>query len=137
MRLLTVATGGATGVIVIYGWAYARQGVPWFQMPAKFLAIGGGPEIYAYWSVSKLVNFPLGFVRNMYFGLPSDYTGVRALLKHPQRSLWIASVLFGFAVLAPVWYLIGTGTWSAVRSDAYCLGAGARYGAARFPPWPR
>ena len=127
MRLLTVAAGGATGVIVIYGWAYARQGVPWLQMPTKFLAIGGGPEIYAYWSVSKLVNFPLGYVRNLYFGLPSDYRGIRSLLRHPQRSLWIASVLFGFAVLTHVWYLIGTGLVAAVRRSGLSkmlLGAG-------------
>jgi hypothetical protein len=111
-----VGLGGILSVVAIYGLAYSSQDVPLNQMPAKFLAIGGGPELYGGFSVSKSLNAPLGLVRNLYHGLPAEYGGIRLLLatRH-NRLFWITEILLSNVLLSIFAWIILSGIVSAVR----------------------
>jgi hypothetical protein len=103
--LLWVCLGGVLGICAVYGPAYAYEGLPARSMPREFVSLGGAPEIYSGFSVSRVVNLPFGLIRNLYGGLPADYVGARSLLREPQRAIWIPAVLAGFALLAFIAFL--------------------------------
>lgn len=87
VRATVLVAGTAVGLIVIYGIAYWYQGARTTgQMGNMFFAIGGGPEVYAGFSISKLVNTPVGLVSNILPALPDDYSGLRSLFK--TGTLW-------------------------------------------------
>ncbi len=57
-RLIYVGAGGLAGVILVYGAAYADQGIPFRKMPHQFFSLGGAPEVYGGFRPSNFVNLP-------------------------------------------------------------------------------
>jgi hypothetical protein len=123
--LLWVGLGGAVGICAVYGPAYAYQGIGVASMPRQFLALGGSPEVYSGFALPRLVNVPFGFIENLYGGLPRDYTGVRSLLRDPQRAIWIPALLAGLALLGCIAFFAGQALRSlARRAPRLITGAG-------------
>jgi len=114
-RLMVVGAGGLLSVITVYGLAYSSVGVPPRRMFARFLTLDGGAQVYGGFSVSKFVNVPFGLIRNLFFGVPSDYAGIRSLLRNRHAGSWISLDAVSLALLAAFAWLIGAGIWSAVR----------------------
>jgi len=87
LRGTVLVAGTAVGLCVIYGTAYWYQGArsP-SQMTQMFFAIGGGPEVYGGFAISKLVNAPVGLVGEILPALPDDYGGLRLLYR--TGTLW-------------------------------------------------
>lgn len=87
LRGTVLVAGTAVGLCVIYGTAYWYQGArsP-SQMTQMFFAIGGGPEVYGGFAISKVVNAPVGLVGEILPALPDDYGGLRLLYR--TGTLW-------------------------------------------------
>jgi hypothetical protein len=117
-RLALVGAGGLFAIVVVYGLAYAYKSVPPSRMLARFFTLDGAPEVYAGFSVSKVLNLPLGLVRNLYAGLPAEYAGIRSLLYHVHRALWIPLLLAGLLCLSALGWLIAAGVVAAVRRSS-------------------
>jgi len=117
-RLLIAGAGSAVGVLVVYGWAYASQGVPVAKMPAQFLALGGAPGIYTGPELipTKVANTPFGLIQWLFAAVPDDYSGIRALLHHSHRLFWLATVLAAFAFIAILFFLTAQAWRSASES---------------------
>lgn len=115
LRLSLVGAGGLISVAVIYAWAYSSLGVPWNRMVTTFFRLDGGADVYGGFSASNLVNIPLGLVRNLYFGVPEDYGGIRSLLRHTHRAQWILGVLCSLFLIAAFGCVVAKGIISAVR----------------------
>jgi hypothetical protein len=114
-RLVVTGAGSVFGAVIIYGWAYASQGVPAAKMLSRFLDTGGEASVYAGWSLvpSKVLNTSFGFLQWLFSGVPDDYAGVRSLLHHPHRWMWVAAVIAGFALTAAIGILTFRG-WRAI-----------------------
>jgi hypothetical protein len=117
-RLVITGAGSAVGIVVIYGWVYASQGVPVSKMPATLLSPGGSPEVYTGIDLlpSKILNTPFGLIQWLFSALPADYSGTRALLHdlhHSHRWFWFAVVGAGFALLAVI-FLLALRSWRRV-----------------------
>lgn len=101
-RLAITAAGCVLGWLVIYGWAYSSQGVPIAKMPARFLSMGGAPDVYTGADLipGKVANAAFGLLRWSFAAIPDDYAGIRWLLHHPDRVLLLAIVILAFALFA-------------------------------------
>jgi len=111
-RLAMTAAGSVFGIFLVYGWAYAGQGVPPARMPARFVALGGGPQVYAGVDLipTKVANCPFGLIQWTFGALPDDYGGIRNLLHHSHRLFWVATALLGFALFA-ILFLLAAKAW--------------------------
>jgi len=100
--LFLVSCGAAASLL--YGLAYSIQGVPFgWPMLRHFLQIGGGSEIYARFSVSRFLNFPIGFLDDLAPVVPANYAGLRSLLHRPHNAGWWAAIAaMGVIVFAPL-----------------------------------
>jgi hypothetical protein len=116
VRLSVVGAGGLLSVIAVYGAAYWSQGVPLKRMAARFVTLDGDPHTYGGFSISKLVNTPFGMIRNLFHGVPADYSGTRSLLREPHLVLWLAIVFAGLAFVAVLCGLTVSGIISRVRT---------------------
>lgn len=110
--LAVVALGGTAGVVAIYGMAYHHEGIGLAEMPARFFALGGKPEVYAGLSLARLANVPAGLLEQSHDALPARYGGLRTLAAGltPGVSLMLA---IGLAL----WIWIGWMTLSAWRES--------------------
>jgi hypothetical protein len=72
----------------------------------RFLEIGGGEQVYGGFRASKLVNLPIGFANSVVQSVPSEYQGIRALLRIHSHDRWI--LLTPAAVLLLVGWLVWT-----------------------------
>ena len=91
LRVIALLAGSIAGVVGIYGWAYSRQGIIGFgALVQRFLTVDGGQEVYGGLSVSKVVNTPIGLVGNLFYAYPSDYAGLRWLLRNHAIDGWAA-----------------------------------------------
>ena len=106
-RLVITGVGSGFGIVVIYGWVYASQGVPVSKMPTTLLSPGGSPEVYTGVNLlpSKMLNMPFGLIQWLFSALPADYSGTRALFHHSHRWFWLAVVGAAFALLAVIFIL--------------------------------
>jgi len=102
--LAATAAGSALGVMIIYGWAYASQGVPLAKMPSRFLESGGEPSVYTGWAMipSKAINTLFGLLQWLFRAVPDDYSGVRGLIHHSHRLPWLAAVIAGFGLAGAI-----------------------------------
>jgi hypothetical protein len=84
-RAFAMAAGFFIGLIAIYGTAFHCAGIhsP-HAMILRFLSMGGGRRVYGGWSISKAVNFPVGFIGNLFGILPRNYGGLRQMLKEDR-----------------------------------------------------
>jgi hypothetical protein len=114
--LFWVALGGLFSVCGIYGFAYSRQSIPLAQMPRQFFSLTGS-EVYSGFTVSNFVNVPFGLLRNLFDGLPPRYSGIRAMLRDPQRTFWIPAVLAGLATVGLVAYIVAKTLWRMFRKS--------------------
>jgi hypothetical protein len=101
-RLAILASSGAVAVTIIYGFAYTWQGIPFAEMPGRFFGLGEGYEVYGGFSVSRVVNVPFGFLRNVLSAVPDDYMGIRSLTTRPDRARWVLLAAGGLALAAVV-----------------------------------
>ncbi len=94
----------AVATTVVYGWAYATQGVVLgWPIVRQFFRIGGGSEIYAGFSISRVVNFPIGFLSNLAPVIPRDYAGLRSLFARSNNIAWFAALAaMGSLVFIPL-----------------------------------
>jgi hypothetical protein len=84
-RVFAMAAGVFIGVIAIYGTAFHGAGIHSPRvMIFRFLSMGGGRSVYGGWSISKAVNFPVGFIGNLIGILPRNYGGLRQLLREDR-----------------------------------------------------
>ena len=105
LRSTVLVAGTVVGLCVIYGMAYSYQGARTpSQMTQMFFAIGGGPEVYAGFGISKLVNSPVGLVGDILPALPDDYGGLRLLFQ--TGPLWEKARFFLSMIL-----VFGIGGW--------------------------
>jgi hypothetical protein len=125
-RLALIAAGGVLSAICVYGLAYSSVGIPVGRMPAKFLKLDGGPQTYGGVKPSKLLNAPVGLIRNLFHGVPGDYAGIRSLVKTPHAAFWISAILVSLILLAAFLWLIVAGIAAAARSS----------GMSKFVLWP-
>jgi len=138
-RLVIAAAGGAVGVFIVYGWAYASQGVPLTSMPFRFLSLGGAPQVYAGADliITKVLNAPFGLIEWLFAAVPPDYGGIRSLLHHSLRFIWVPVVFVAFSLIAVIFVLAVQG-WRIMARPvtplrlALALGAGLFVG---FPLW--
>lgn len=122
----------AVATAIAYGWAYAAQGVAFgWPMVRQFFRIGGGTEIYAGFSISRVVNFPIGLLSNLAPVVPRNYAGLRSLLARSNNFAWFAALAaIALLVFIPLIALfMGAfrtwGDWSHRRRWMALLGAGA------------
>ena len=111
VSLLWITVGGLAGVCGIYGSAYFHEGIPIAQMPHQFLSLGGAPEVYSGFTVSRFVNVPFGLLRNWFGAVPAGYSGIRALLHNPQRAFWLPAALAGLLVIGGIAWLVSKALW--------------------------
>jgi len=110
LRVIGLLLGSTAGVVGIYGWAYTRQGIIGFgALLQRFLTAGGGKEVFngapVGLSVSKAINTPIGLVGNLFYAYPSDYAGLRWLLRNHASdgwAVWLIVLLFANMVGAVV-----------------------------------
>lgn len=114
VSLLWAGLGAFLAVCGIYGTVYAKQGIQIARMPHQFLLLAGG-KVYSGFSVSRVVNTPIGLLRNLFSDMPPAYSGMRALLHDPQRSLWIPLMAAGLAVCSLIAWRAGKALRSATR----------------------
>lgn len=118
--LLWVGLGGLSGVVGIYGAAYSYQHIPIAEMPRQFLSLPGS-EVYGGPRASRILNVPFGLIRNLFGGLPSDYSGIRSLLQHSLRAVWIPIVILGMVPLALIVWLVAKAWWTMARGSSGAL----------------
>jgi len=123
-RLAWVAGGGLAAIVLVYGFAYSREGVPVRAMPARFLRLDGGASVYGGVKLSRFVNLGPGLLRNLLSAVPEDYQGVRALLGRPDGARSVALALLSAAPLALIAALAGS-----------VVGAAWRYATKRRRTW--
>jgi hypothetical protein len=105
--VLMFATGCMLGGIIAYVPAYVLSGTTTpIAMLRRFLEIGGGEQVYGGFRASKLVNLPIGFANSVVQSVPSEYQGIRALLRIHSHDRWI--LLTPAAVLLLVGWLVWT-----------------------------
>ena len=94
----------ALTVAAIFGSAFSSQGVQFgWPMIQKFFLIGGGADVYGRFSISKLLNFPIGLLNDLAPVVPNDYGGIRSLLARPDRRVWFVRVaVVGALVYIPL-----------------------------------
>ena len=113
MRAAAICAGFSIAVVVVFGVAYSLTGTATIAgAAARFLKIGGGPEHFAGWRASKLVNLPAGLASALAGFIPAGYAGLRWLLSN-ARAAAIALASFGI-LLASAW-LAGLAAWSVMR----------------------
>lgn len=126
-RLAWIAAGGLAGVVAIYGGAYAAEGVPLADMPARFLAIGGAPEVYSGFSVARAANLPFGLVEQTVNALPEGYAGIRSLASAGGSALPSAAAALalwgGIASLVAAAWLAHTRGALALRAASMAVAA--------------
>ena len=94
LRVICLFAGGTAGVVSIYGWAYTRQGISGFAaLLQRFFTVDGGTEVYGGLSVSKAINTLIGLIGNLFYAYPSDYAGLRWLLRNHATDGWAAWLL--------------------------------------------
>jgi hypothetical protein len=125
-RLALIVVGGALSVMCVYGLAYSSEGIPPGGMLSRFLKLDGGPQTYGGVKPSKLLNVPVGLIRNLFHAVPPNYAGIRSLLKTPHATFWICAMLGSLILLAAFMGLIAAGIVAAVRSS----------GISKFLLWP-
>jgi hypothetical protein len=113
--IVWVFIGGLFGVCVIYGLAYSHQGIALTQMPHHFFALGGSPEVYSGFSLSRIVNVPFGLLRNVFNDVPPQYAGIRSLLRGPARTFWIPAVMAGLLTVALIFLMVSKIWWRMPR----------------------
>ncbi len=113
--LFWVTLGGLIAVCGIYGFAYSHQGIAISRMPRQFFSLGGGPEVYSGFTISRIVNVPFGLLRNLFSDVPPGYHGIRALLRDPHRAFWIPAVLAGLIVVGLIAWLASRALWRSAR----------------------
>jgi len=90
----------ALGIALIFGWAYSTEGIPIGpQMVRQFTGIAGSEAGYGKFSLSKVVNFPIGLANNLVQVVPDGYQGIRGLLKSHQSTWLLAVAAIGCLVL--------------------------------------
>lgn len=128
LRLTLLGSGVLIGIVGIYGFAYSSEGYSISQMPRQFFTLGGSPEVYGGFNLSKSLNVPFGLLRNLTGGLPSDYSGIRSLLRPSPRWLWISVAMTQFALCGTIFFLcfqtlaVGRGIWTGKRWKVFAAG---------------
>jgi hypothetical protein len=108
---------GIAGCAALFGWAYWREGPrsP-LELMRRFIAHSDA-RVYLGFSVSKLLNLPIGFVRNIFPVLPG-FAGIRGLLAGPKLSFIFFLIVFiglgAFLVLAAKRLI---GSWSSLAAS--------------------
>lgn len=122
------ALGGLVGCFAIYGWVFSRLGIRTPTEMLKRFFVQEDTRVYLGVGVGKLLNLPIGLVRNV-FPLQSYYIGIRHLLAGPRGStisffLLIATV----CVLVVVYAALIIQRWgalpAAVRTAFLAAGIG-------------
>jgi hypothetical protein len=94
---------GIAGCAALFGWAYWREGLrsP-SELMRRFISHSDA-RVYLGFGVSKLLNLPIGFVRNIFPVLPG-FVGIRGLLSGPKLSFIFFLIAFiglcAFLILA-------------------------------------
>lgn len=100
-RIFAMAAGFFIGVIAIYGTAFYRAGIHSPRaMILRFLSMGGGRKVYGGWSVSKAVNFPVGFIGNLFGILPRNYGGLRQMIREDRFARLTLILVLGVVLAA-------------------------------------
>jgi hypothetical protein len=87
------ACTGIAGCAALFGWAYWREGLrsP-LELLSRFIAHSDA-RVYLGFNVSKLLNLPVGFVRNI-FPIAPRFVGIRGLLAGPRLSFSVFVIVF-------------------------------------------
>jgi hypothetical protein len=86
-RAAVLTISFVTGLLAIYGTVYALQGSHSLADGLhKFLAVDS-PDVYGGFRLSKFVNLISGFTNNVIFSVPTDFAGLRSLLREHRN--WI------------------------------------------------
>src|SRR5712672_361056 len=99
-----LAFGGLVGCLCIYGWVFWRLGI---QDPREMLVrffVQRDTRVYLGAGIGKLLNLPIGLVRNVFL-LQPHYVGIRNLLVGPR----IPTIMF-LLLVATVCALLGVYT---------------------------
>ncbi len=100
-RVFAMAAGFFIGVIAIYGTAFYCAGIHSPRaMILRFLSMGGGRKVYGGWSISKAVNFPAGFIGNLFGILPRNYGGLRLLVREDRLARLTLILVLGIVLAA-------------------------------------
>lgn len=105
-RLAWISLGGVAGLLGIYGFAYAREGIRAAGMAHEFFSLGGSPETYGGIAASKLLNIPVGAAASLLPVLPPVYSGLRHLLASPDRFLWLSILFLSIGLLGSIGWLL-------------------------------
>lgn len=82
LRVLVSTLGTVTGVVAIYGTVYYSIGITTpREMVHSLFRLGGEPEVYAGFQIAKLANLPAGLAGNLIGMLPTEYRGMKWLLR--------------------------------------------------------
>lgn len=83
-RIAWFTIGGLISTVIVFGGAYAHEGVPGFAPKiGRFVEVVGSGTFGGFAS-SKFVNLPVGFVASLLPVLPPDYFGLRSLIARPD-----------------------------------------------------
>jgi len=113
---------GLFSSVGLYGWAYSRQSVGSPMAMLRHFFENPGTHVYFGVSVGKLLNIPVGMVRNVLPILP-HYNGIRGLLGSPKASLGLAFavviIFLGYigycaATVVRKWHLMDDGLQTSV-----------------------
>ena len=97
---VTFAISGAAVTGLIFGYAYSGMGLHGTGAMVRRFLLHEDTQAYMGVGVGKMLNLPVGFVRNLFPVVPT-YSGLRALLHGPRGSLVLffsAGVLGGACV---------------------------------------
>jgi hypothetical protein len=84
---------GMASCVALFGWAYWREGLrsP-FGLISRFMAHTDA-RVYLGFNFTRLLNLPIGFVRNIFPVLPG-FVGIRGLVAGPKLAFIFFSIVF-------------------------------------------
>ena len=97
----TVSLLGAAALAtaIVYGWAYAREGVTTpGAMLSRFFTMDGAPGVYGGLRITKVPSLFLGLAYGLVPVLPPTWLGWRGMLRGELGALDMARVLFGVVI---------------------------------------
>jgi len=113
-RLAVITTGGVVSLVTVYSLSYSSLGIPPRRMFAQLFVIADN-EYYGGFSLSKLLNTPVGLVRDLFAGVPDNYSGLRHMARGPHGLFWVSIDAVSLALLAVLGWFVVRGLAAAVR----------------------
>lgn len=102
-RIALFTLGGLIVTTIAFGCAYEFSGVTGLGPKInRLFTIEGGDHVFGGFTVSKLVNAPIGFVASLLPALPSDYSGLRSLLARTDSTERVVALLMAALPLAAI-----------------------------------